>query len=148
MTRPLHLAAVLLAASLAAACHARGGGQGVTATAHEVTVTFHRSPAAPSTVELTVRNGSAAPVCLDASSFSSANFTVKTDKGVVQSITPAPAAADCEVLAPGAVKTQTVDAGQGFSRLDMQVGRVCYRYGFSQSPASASGWKASGVICE
>jgi hypothetical protein len=91
----------------------------------------------------------AGAVCLSPSSFDPASFTVKTDKGMVTSINPlAQADADCGVVAPGAEQSRSVEAGAGFSRLNMQTGAVCYYYAFSQSPDGATAWKAFGTLCE
>ena len=146
--RALRCAPLLLGAALAVGCHAHGG-QGVSATDHGVKVTFNRHMTSPSTVELSIANGSAQPVCLDPASFDPASFAVKTDKGDMATTTAhASEAPGCDVLAPGARKAKSVDAGLGFSRYEIQTGRMCYRYAFSGLPADANAWEASGQICE
>lgn len=146
--RTLGRAALFLGAALAVGCHAHGG-DGVSATDHGVKVTFNRHMTSPSTVELSIANGSAQPVCLDSASFDPASFAVKTDKGdMTPTIAHATEPPGCDVLAPGAQKAQSIDAGLGFSRYNIQTGRMCYRYAFSGLPADANAWKASGQICE
>ena len=146
--RPSRLAAVLAGASILASCHAHGG-QGVTIADHGVTITFNRHMTQPSIVLLDIKNGSATPICLDPASFQAASFSVKMDSGMVQNITPAtPSAAACDVLAAGADKSQSVDAGQGFSRANEQVGRFCYHYDFGPYPVAGAAWRTSGLICE
>lgn len=147
-THPLRPAAALLAGSLLAGCHAHGD-TAVSTVDHGVTIAFTRHMTAMSTVQLSFKNGSSDPVCLSPSSFDPATFTVKTDKGVVKSVTPlSPTAAACSVLAPGAEQSRSVEAGEGFSRLELQTGAVCYNYAFSQSPADPAAWQAAGTICE
>jgi hypothetical protein len=144
----LPLAAALLAGTLLAGCHAHGD-TAVSTVDHGVTIAFTRHMSAMSTVQLSFKNGSAEPVCLNPSSFDPASFTVKTDKGMVKSITPAAATTDaCALLAPGAEQSRSVEAGQGFSRLSLQTGAVCYNYAFSQSPAGPAAWQAAGTVCE
>jgi hypothetical protein len=144
----LPVAAALIAGLLLAGCHAHGD-TAVSTVDHGVTIAFTRHMNAMSTVQLSFKNGSAEPVCLNPSSFDPASFTVKTDKGIVKSITPAASATDaCTVLAPGAEQSRSVEAGQGFSRLNLQTGAVCYNYAFSQSPAGPAAWQAAGTVCE
>lgn len=148
MSQPWRIAATLAATTLAAACHA-SGGHGVSATDHGVTVTVRRPTTSTSTVELTIKNGSAQSVCLGSASFLPQSFAVKTDQGIAESVAPpVPVTADCDTLAAGAEKTQTVDAGKGFSRLQMQTGRLCYRYAFSGSAPGAAPWQGAGMVCE
>jgi len=139
-------AALLLAASGLAGCHAHGG-QPVTFADRGVTVSFTRHMTSPDTVQLDIRNASAQPVCLAPTSFDPASFSIKTDQGMVQSIDPpAPTTATCDTLAAGADKSQSVEAGNGFSRANIQTGRVCYRYAFSQTGPTP--WQDAGTICE
>jgi hypothetical protein len=145
---PSRVAVLLFAAATLAGCHAHGN-QGVTTVDHGVTVTFTRHMTDISTVELSFKNATPDAVCLAPASFDPASFSVKTDKGIMPSRTPlSPASAACGVLAPGAEQSRSVDAGEGFSRLDLQTGAVCYRYAFSQSPAGPTAWQAAGMICE
>src|SRR5665213_1946234 len=147
-THPLRLTAALLAGSILAGCHTHTFGA-VSTVDHGVTIAFTRNVTALSTVQLSFKNGSAGPVCLGPSSFDPSTFTVKMDTGMVKSIIPiTPTTADCSVLAPGAEKSQSVEAGQGFSRAEMQTGAVCYNYALSQSPTGPAAWQASGTICE
>jgi hypothetical protein len=145
--RALRCAPMILGAVLAAGCHAHGG-QGVSATDHGVKVTFYRQMTSPSLVELSIANTSSQPVCLDAASFDPASFQVKTDKGMTPTIAHASEPPGCDTLAPGVQKAQSVDAGLGFSRYEIQTGRMCYTYAFSGLPADANAWRASGQICE
>jgi hypothetical protein len=139
-------AILLLAALSLAGCHAHGG-QAVTYSDRGVTVSFTRHMTSPDTVVLDIKNASAQPVCLSPTSFDPASFSIKTDQGMVQSINPpAPTTAACDTLAPGADKSQSVEAGNGFSRANIQTGRVCYRYAFSQ--AGPGPWQDAGTICE
>ena len=136
------VAAALLTCALAA-CHAHGAS-GVD---HGVTVAFTRSPANLSTVQLSFQNASPEPVCFDPAPFQQAAFVVKTDHGVEKSITPAlPASGGCVTLAPGGQLSQAVDAGGGFSRLELQTGAFCYNYAFRGTGAPA--WQAAGQVCE
>ncbi len=147
-THPLRLAAALLAGGVLTGCHAHTFGA-VSTVDHGVTVAFTRHMTAMSTVQLSFKNGSPGPVCLSPSSFDPSTFTVKTDKGMVKSIVPiSPTTAACSVLAPGAEQSRSVEAGQGFSRYELQTGAVCYTYAFSQSPAGPAAWQAAGTICE
>jgi hypothetical protein len=147
-SNPLRLATALIAGSILAGCHPHGD-TAVSTVDHVVTIAFTRHMTAMSTVQLSFKNGSPDPVCLSPSSFDPATFTVKTDKGVVKSVTPVSPTTDaCTVLAPGAEQSRSVEAGQGFSRLELQTGAVCYNYAFSQSPAGPAAWQASGTICE
>jgi hypothetical protein len=145
--RALRCAPLLVGAALVVGCHAHGGQ--ISTTDHGVKVSFSRQMLSPSTVQLTIANTSAQPVCLNSASFDPASFAVKSDKGdMTPTIAHASEAPGCDVLAPGAQKTQSVNAGQGFSRAEIQTGRMCYLYAFSGSPADANAWKASGQICE
>jgi hypothetical protein len=147
-SNPLRLITVLIAGSALVGCHAHGD-TAVSTIDHGVTIAFTRHMTAMSTAQLSFKNGSSEAVCLNPSSFDPASFTVKTDKGMVKSITPAAATtAACAVLAPGAEQSRSVEAGQGFSRLELQTGAVCYNYAFSQSPAGPAAWQAAGTICE
>jgi hypothetical protein len=147
-SNPLRLGTALLAGSLLAGCHAHGD-TAVSTVDHGVTIAFTRHMTAMSTVQLSFKNGSPGAVCLSPSSYDPASFTVKTDEGMVTTINPlAQANADCGVLAPGAEQSRSVEAGAGFSRLNMQTGAVCYHYAFSQSPAGPTAWKDFGTLCE
>lgn len=134
--------AALLASALAA-CHAHGAS-GID---HGVTVAFTRSPANLSTVQLSFQNASPEPVCFDPAPFQPGAFVVKTDHGVVKSVSsPIPVSVGCVTLAPGGQLSEAVDAGQGFSRLELQTGAVCYNYAFRGAASPA--WQASGQVCE
>jgi hypothetical protein len=143
----LSVAGVLAAASLTLGCHAHGD-QAVSAVDHGVKVEFFRHATQDATVELRITNGASQPVCLSLAAFEPSSFTVKTDQGMVQSASPAaPAAPGCDLLAPGAVKALSVNAGLGFSRLELQTGRMCYHYAFG-TPAGPAAWQATGLVCE
>jgi len=141
---------VVVLAGLVAACHAHGD-KAVTAADHGVTINLKRTAQNYSAVSLEIRNGSAAPVCLGPGSLSLARFSIKTDQGAQPpsggGAAPA-SAATCDLLAAGASRMQSIDLGQGFSRLQTQTGRVCYHYAFTQAPADPSGWRADGMVCE
>jgi hypothetical protein len=64
-------AALLLAASALAGCHAHGG-QAVTYSDRGVTVSFTRQMTSPETVVLDIKNASPQPVCLSPAAFAPA----------------------------------------------------------------------------
>jgi hypothetical protein len=131
----------LLAAALAG-CHAHGAS----GLDHGVTVSFTRSPADLSTVQLSFQNNSPDPVCLGSGSFQPAAFVVKSGQTVENSSAAAAPAAACIPLPAGGHLSQSVAVGQGHSRYEMQTGSVCYNYGFD--PATPGAWHAAGQICE
>jgi len=148
MQQGLRLGALLAAAGGTFGCHAHEF-QSVSTIDHQVTVEFFRNAIQPSKAEVRITNGSGQPICLGPAAFDPSSFSVKTDKGMVQTIAPpAPAGPDCSVLAAGAVKALSVDAGAGFSRLEIQTGRMCYNYAFGSAPVGGAAWRTSGAVCE
>ena len=138
---------MLSAASLMLACHAHGD-QAVSAIDHEVKVEFFRHATQDATVELRITNSSSQPICLGPATFDPSSFSVKMDQGMTQTRLPAVQGAGCELLGPGAVVTRSVNAGLGFSRLELQTGRMCYHYAFASAPTGPTTWQASSLVCE